>query len=112
VIFNRPEEVILAEQRIIVFEQFGSAEHKIRGIRQYGCDLLIKQVVSVDQSLPEVVDEPELYLPEKIDADLVLDFLKHPDLSYGLAIKCLEQKIPIVASGKRIPVSGLIAPPT
>jgi len=102
----------VTEQRIVVFEQFGSAEHKIRGIRQYGSGLQIKQVVSIDQSLPEVIDEPEIYLPEKIDADLVLDFLKHPDLSFGLATKCLEQKIPIVASGKRIPVSGLIAPPT
>lgn len=102
----------MAEQRIIVFEQFGSAGHKIRGIRQYGSGLLIKQVVSIDQSLPEVIDEPDPYLPNEIDADLVLDFLKHPDLSFALASKCLEQKIPIVASGKRIPLSGLIAPPT
>jgi len=102
----------VAEQKIVVFEQFGSAEHKIRGIRQYGSGLLIKQVVSIDQSLPLVVDEPESYLPDEIDADLVLDFLKHPDLSFGLANKCLALGIPVVASGKKIPVSGLIAPPT
>ena len=36
-----------------------------------------------------------------VRADLVLDFLKHPDLSNDLIAMCGERKIPVVASGKK-----------
>jgi hypothetical protein len=51
-------------------------------------------------------------LPQKIEADLVLDFLQHPDLSYDLAQLCSEMKIPLVASGKKHRTAHVITPPT
>jgi hypothetical protein len=48
-----------------------------------------------------VVDDPERYIPEDFSADLVLDFLKHPDLSAHLAGICKKKNIPVIASGKK-----------
>jgi hypothetical protein len=54
----------------------------------------------------------EAYLPQTVEADLVLDFLRHPDLSLALAHLCLDQGIPVVASGKKLQVEGTFCPPT
>lgn len=104
-------------QRIVVFQQGGSGEEKIRAVREHGRDLEIVQVVDIDAELPPVIDEPDQYLPDRQEfvsyrADLVLDHLRHPDLTHALALSCHELDLPVVASGRRIPVSGLIAPPT
>ena len=97
---------------IVVFQQEGSAEHKIRGIQEHGRGLRIVRVVDVESGLPEVVDAAEQYLPDDFQGDLVLDFLKHPDLRVALAELCLRKNIPVVSSGKKIPVEGVISPPT
>lgn len=88
-------------QHILVFQQHGSGEKKIRGIEQFGNDLFRLEVISIDDPLPPVIDDATEYLPPTIRADLVLDFLKHPDLSHDLANLCREQNIPLVASGKK-----------
>jgi thymidylate synthase len=92
-------------QRILVFQQRGSGEKKIKGIRKYGEDLFQLDIISIDQPLPTLVEDTSAYLPETIDADLVLDFLKHPDLSHDLALKCRNSDIPVVASGKKWPTA-------
>jgi len=89
--------------RIVVFEQNGSGQFKIKGIREYGCNIVITDIFAVETSLPTFVDEPERYITDRFSADLVLDFLKHPDLSHYLAELCSRQGIPVVASGKKIP---------
>ncbi len=99
-------------QRIVVFQQHESGEEKIRGILAHGKDLVIAQVISIDCPLPRIIDEPEAYLPKEIHADLVLDFLRHPDLSQGLADLCRRSKIPVVASGKKLKDEGVFTPPT
>jgi len=99
-------------QRIVVFEQGGSADAKILGIRERGRDLRIERVVSIEACLPEVVDEAEDYLPDRLDADLVLDFLRHPDITQALALRCRDLGIPVVASGRRLQIEGLMCPPT
>jgi len=99
-------------QKILVFQQNRSGEKKIRGIKKYGGDLFGLEIISIDISLPHVVDDTTLYLPREIRADLVLDFLKHPDLSHDLAIACRERNIPVVASGKKTPMKGVLTPPT
>lgn len=100
------------EQRIVVFQQRGSGEAKIRGIREHGRGMCIAQVIDIDEDLPRVVDDTDPYLPASLEADLVLDFLRHPDLRQALALRCLEWSVPVVSSGKRMPVEGLISPPT
>ena len=100
------------KQRILVFQQNGSGENKIRGIREHGGSRFNLEVIDIDQSLPPVIDDAEGYLPDRIDADLVLDYLKHPDLSYDLAERCRQQGVPLVASGRKIRVKGTMTPPT
>ena len=99
-------------QRILVFQQNGSGESKIRGIRKYGKDIFVIETISIDESLPPILDNTSDYLPKDIAADLVLDFLKHPDLSHDLALFCAEREIPIVASGKKLRGQRVFAPPT
>ncbi len=87
--------------KIVVFEEYGSGEKKIQGITEHGTGLKITGRYNIEESLPEVVDDPERYIPEDFSADLVLDFLKHPDLSAHLAGVCRKKNIPVIASGKK-----------
>jgi len=99
-------------QKILVFQENGSAETKIQGIRKYGKGLFLLEIISIDATLPPVIDDTSGYLPYDIHADLVLDFLKHAELSYDLAMMCNGKKIPVVASGKKMGVKGTFTPPT
>jgi len=106
------EEGTAAAQRIIVFQQNGSGESKVKGIRKYGIKLFTLDLVSIDIPLPPILDDTGQYLPLDIRADLVLDFLKHPDLSHDLALACQQRKIPLIASGKKLRVKWALTPPT
>ncbi len=88
--------------KIIVFEQNGSGTKKIQGIKQYGRNLEILAVHSINSDLPEFIDNPEFYIISEFTADLVLNFLKHPDLSEYLAIICRDKNIPVITSGQKI----------
>lgn len=99
-------------QKIIVFQQNGSGEKKIEGIRRYGGNRFSLDIISIDDSLPDILDDTTQYIPRNLQADLVLDYLKHPDLSYDLAIVCQNKNIPGVASGKKLRVKGVLTPPT
>jgi len=98
--------------KILVFQQNKKGETKIAGICQHGGDRFEMEVISIDNNLPPVIDDAREFLPEKIEADLVLDFLQHPDLSYDLAQICSEMEIPLVASGKKYHPSHVFIPPT
>jgi hypothetical protein len=87
--------------KLVVFEEQGSGEKKIQGITEHGRGLVISRRYNIQESLPEIVDDPENYIPEDFSADLVLDFLKHPDLSAYLAGLCRKKNIPVIASGKK-----------
>lgn len=99
-------------QKIMVFQQNGSGESKIEGIRKYGGERFELKTVSINAPLPDIIDDSDEYLPEKIDADMVLDFLTHPDLSQDLGERCGEMGIPVVASGKKNRIEGVYEPPT
>jgi hypothetical protein len=109
---ERKIEHEISREKILVFQQNGSGERKIQGIRSYGKDRFIIETVSIDETLPPILDDTRDYLPSDIQADLVLDFLKHPDLSHDLAVACRARNIPIVASGKKLRVKGALTPPT
>ena len=51
-------------QMILVLQQNGSGESKIKGIREYGEDLFEIQVVSIDTPLPLIIDDAKAYLPQ------------------------------------------------
>ncbi len=115
---ERNEVVIVKEensrvaQRIMVFQQNGSGERKISGLRKYGGDSFQLEIVSIDDILPPVLDDTSDYLPEDVSCDLVLDFLRHSDLSTDLAVLCEKKEIPLIASGKKIAGKGIMTPPT
>ncbi len=69
-------------------------------------------VFDIDDALPPVIDDSSEYLPDAIDADLVLDFLKHRDLSDDLSLLCQKLNIPVIASGRKITTGEAICPPT
>jgi thymidylate synthase len=99
-------------QKILVFQQNNSGEKKIEGIRQFGDNRFTVEVVSINETLPEIIDDTTKYIPRNFQADLVLDYLNHPDLSHDLAALCRDKKIPVVASGKKLRVEGVLTPPT
>jgi len=99
-------------QHIWVFQQNGSGERKINGVRTYGGDLFLLNTFSIDSHLPSIINDSSEYLPKEIEADLVLDFFKHPDLSTDLANACELKKIPVVASGKKNTGRWALNPPT
>ena len=101
-----------AQQTILVFQQNNSAESKIQGIRKYGGDLFNIEVVSIAGPLPSIIDDAANYLPEEIRAGIVLDYLRHPDVSHDLAVLCSRSNVPVVASGKKHRVKGVLTPPT
>ena len=86
---------------IVVFEEYGSGEKKIQGISEHGSGLKISKRYNIEETLPGFIDDPEHYIAEDFSADLVLDFLKHPDLSSHLARVCRKKNIPLIASGKK-----------
>lgn len=99
-------------QKIIVFQQNGSGERKIAGIRKYAREVIELEVISIDEALPPVIDDGREYLPDQIDADLVLDFLKHEDLSHDLVALCDKQSTPVISSGKKLLSKWVLTPPT
>ncbi len=109
---NRHDGAIRPRQRVVVFQQNGSGERKIAGVRQYGADLIAVSVVSIDGPLPAVIDDTDSYLPRRIEADLVLDFLTHYDLSTDLVKQCARDQIPVISSGKKSLPRWALIPPT
>jgi len=98
-------------QKVKVFQQNGIGERKIQGIRRFGKKKFNIDVISIDNNLPLIIDDSSKYLSVNINADIVLDFLFHPDLSYDLAIMCRQKKIPVIASGKRSDENWSLKPP-
>ena len=96
--------------RILVFQQKGSGENKIKGLRKFGGDRFIIETCDIDVPLPGLIEHGSDYLPETINADLVLDYLKHLDLSTDLWILCEKLGIPVVASNKKSTGNWAITP--
>lgn len=105
-----------SSQRILVLTQdIGASHPKIAGIQRHGAGLVHLEVIEVavppELSPDTFIDDPDRYLPSRLDADLVLDFLRHPDLGDALAERCAGLGIPLVASGKHSRFPGTSTPP-
>ncbi len=100
----------MSPTRIAIVQQHGKGCQKTEGIARYGRDIEIVLNWNVNDALPELIDEPEEYLPDHIDADLVLAFVVHPDLLDRLAALCEQLGIPLIASGRKC--ARAITPPT
>ncbi|WP_027363176.1 DUF166 family (seleno)protein DfsP [Desulfospira joergensenii] len=98
-------------QTLLVFQQNGSGKHKIEGIRRFCGPGIELNIVNIDSELPPILDDTSAYLPETIEADLVLDYLVHRDLSEDLSIMCDKLKIPVIAPGRKIISGSALCPP-
>jgi hypothetical protein len=94
--------------RLVIFEEAGSGKYKVAGIEAYGRDITIERVYDIPSGLQEIIDEPEKFIPADFEGDLILNFLRHPDLSEYLVKICKARGIPVIASGRHIP--GAICP--
>ena len=83
---------------------------KIQAIERYCRTAINLKIISIDDALPEIIDDPTSYLPAPQNTDLVLDHLTHPDLSHGLAQMCSKAGIPVIASGKKPPLEDALTP--
>ncbi len=102
-------------QKLLVFQQNKSGEMKIVGIEKYGKDIIDMKIVNIDMALPQVIDDCSEFLSDefdKINGDLILDYLEHPDLSVELEALSMKKGIPLVASGKKTKGKNIFAPPT
>jgi len=97
-------------QKIMVFQQNGSGKTKIDGMNKFGRGKFIIETFDIDEPLPTVLDDTSPYLPETIDADIVVDYLKHRDLSDDLSALCEKLNIPVIASGKKITTGKALCP--
>lgn len=106
----KPEKPVKTamEQQIIIFEEDGSGDYKVAGIEVYGINIRIKRVFNLKGPFPLLIDEPEEYINGIPDADLCLDFLRHPDLSQHLVELCKTKSTPVIVSGQHIP--GAVCP--
>ena len=115
-ILNTPENIVTEPyksiQKIAVFQQNGSAMSKIAGIKRFGGNRFILEIINIEANLPNFIEDASQYLPAKIDAELVLDYLKHPDLSTELSLLCQKAGIPVVASGRKITEGDVFIPST
>ena len=85
----------------MIFQESGSGEKKLAGLRRFGKGLQISAVYNIDAPLPAFVENPEGYVTNDFNGDLVLSFLKQPDLIDYLAQICEQKKVPCIASGKK-----------
>ena len=91
----------MRDQQLVIFQEQGSGEKKLAGLRRYGRNLQISTVVNVDAALSAFIDNPEAFITADFSGDLVLSFLKHPDLIDYLAQVCEKKNLPLIASGKK-----------
>jgi hypothetical protein len=101
-----------SRQRIWVFLQDERAVGKTAAINRLALRDMDLRVFTIDQALPLVIDDATAWLPQHIRADLVLDHLKHPDLTHALAELCRKDGVPMIASGKKGPLKGVYTPLT
>jgi thymidylate synthase len=94
-------------QRILVFQRDKRGDGKVAAVRELRPDLQLR-VVDVEGPFPPIVDDPEAHFPADLGAllaaaDLVIDHLYHADLTGHLVDRCEAARVPVVASGRKLP---------
>ncbi|NTV13923.1 MAG: hypothetical protein HGA96_08355 [Desulfobulbaceae bacterium] len=92
---------MIHNQQLVIFQENGSGEKKLAGLRRFGRDMQIIAIYNIDAALPAFIDNPEAFIPADFSGDLALSFLKHPDLINYLAQVCASKALPLIASGKK-----------
>lgn len=92
--------------RVIVFQRREGGKHIIEGIGTHS-DIDVTSF-TVDEKLPQIIDDPQAFLGNDFEADLIFDHLHHQDLSEYLVGIAKKKGIPIIVPGAKI--KGAINP--
>ncbi len=98
-------------QRISIIQQGMDGETKVRWLSEHKAGFEIVQVMKLPAVLPVVIDEPEQYLAEIRDTDLVMTFVTQADILEEIARWCKEHDVVLVASGQKLSGRGVFCPP-
>ncbi len=93
---------------IAIFQRGNFAENITKGIK-LNSDFNVL-VFSVPEKLPQIIDEPEKYLKTDFNADLILDYLYHPNLTDHLIEIAKNKGVQIIVPKRK--VKGAITPVT
>lgn len=86
---------------IVIFQQRQSGNLKVEGVLRYGTGIKVIKTFDIDDYLPDFIEDPEEYIADDFAADLVLNYLKHPDLVDYLMRLCAKKGVEIVSPGKK-----------
>lgn len=92
--------------RVIIFQRGDRGKHIIEGMKEHS-DIDVTSF-TVDENLPQIVDNPQDFLDHDFEADLIFDHLHHRDLSEYLVKIAKKKGIPIIVPGANI--KGAITP--
>jgi len=69
--------------RILLFQRGKYGERVVETVKKYAKKLKIVRVFKIPKDLPDIIEEPEEYIPNDIfkDIDLIITYSLHPDLS-------------------------------
>ncbi len=85
---------------IAIFQRGNFADHIAEGIR-LNSDFKVS-VFSVPEELPQIIDEVEKYIKSDFKADLILDYLYHPNLTEYLIELAKSKGIPIIVPKRKV----------
>lgn len=98
---ERPATTPCPGDRLTVFQQHSAGSKKIQGITRFGRDISIVEIIDFPTALPDFIDDPAPYFPKEIKGNIVLSFLRHPDLADYAAHYCARHGVAMIASGPR-----------
>jgi len=69
--------------RILLFQRGMYGERVVETIKKYGKKIQISKIFKIHKDLPDIIEEPETYIPNEIfkDIDLIISYSLHADLS-------------------------------
>jgi hypothetical protein len=67
-------------------------------ISKYGKKLQISKIFKIPKDLPDIIEEPETYIPDEIfkNIDLIISYSLHADLSQYIVEKAKNNSIKVV----------------
>lgn len=92
--------------RVIVFQIGEEGKHIIKGLREHSN--MDVASFTVDEDLPQIIENPQDFLDHNFEADLIFDHTHHRDLSEHLVRIAKKKGIPIIVPGTNI--KGAITP--
>ncbi|MFX0135255.1 MAG: DUF166 domain-containing protein, partial [Candidatus Hodarchaeota archaeon] len=83
---------------ILLFQRGFYGERVVETIRKYTKKLEISKIFKIPKELPDIIEEPENYIPDKLfkNIDLIISYSLHADLSQYIVEKAKNNGIKVV----------------